>query len=56
MKGYNLEETMNLRSLDRSPYRNMPEKCLRCAYASKPSTLGAVCNMCPAEHQKKENK
>jgi hypothetical protein len=56
MKGYNLEETMNMRSLDRSPYRNMPEKCLKCAYASKPSTFGVVCTMCTVDNKDKNKK
>lgn len=56
MKGYNLEETINMRSLDRSPYRNMPAKCFKCAYSSKPSTFGATCTMCSAKYQNKANK
>jgi hypothetical protein len=51
MKGYTLDETMNMRSLNRSPYRNMPEKCFKCAYASKKSSFGAICTMCPVKHK-----
>ena len=46
MKAYTSEANMNLRSIDRSPYRNMSEKCLGCAYAYKSSVFGEVCNMC----------
>lgn len=45
MKGYYLEDQMSERSLNRSPYRNLSEKCLKCAYASK-SGFGTVCCMC----------
>lgn len=56
MRSYNLDETMNQHSLDRSPYRNMPEKCLKCAYASKPSTLGTGCTMCSGKLKKNDDK
>lgn len=56
MKGYQLDETLNMRSLNRSPYRNMPEKCFKCAYASKNSSFGVVCTMCPVKQMNNNNK
>jgi hypothetical protein len=56
MKAYTSDENMNLRSIDRSPYRNMSEKCLGCAYAYKSSAFGAVCSVCPITGKNKIEK
>jgi hypothetical protein len=56
MKAYTSDENMNLRSIDRSPYRNMSEKCLGCAYAYKSSAYGVVCSVCPIKEKNKIEK
>ena len=56
MKSFTSEENMNQRSIDRSPYRNMSEKCLGCAYAYKSSAFGVVCNMCITKEKNKLEK
>lgn len=48
MKGNYLEDMMSERNLNRSPYRKLPEKCLKCAYASK-TGFGMVCGICTVE-------
>ena len=56
MNYYTSEKDMNLRGIDRSLYRNMPSKCIYCAYMSRPSSYGTMCTMCSISKDKIEMK
>lgn len=46
MRGLEYEVIEDLRSIDRSQYRNMSSDCDYCGYRNRPSASGATCNSC----------
>ncbi|SKA95423.1 hypothetical protein SAMN05443428_11831 [Caloramator quimbayensis] len=47
--------SIDLRSIERSPYRNREQKCMGCGYMQRPSSYG-VCSFCHLNYLKKQDK
>lgn len=47
--------SIDLRSIERSPYRNREQKCMGCGYMQRPSSYG-VCSFCHLNYFKKQDK
>lgn len=46
MKGLKYEIIDDIRSINRSPLRNMPSNCDYCGYKNRPSSSGDTCSSC----------
>lgn len=46
MKGLKYETIDDLRSINRSQYRNMPSDCAYCGYRNRPSSSRDSCSSC----------
>lgn len=49
------EQQVDLRALERTPYRYVPNNCLYCGYNTSPSLSKSSCVGCSINHKSKNN-